>query len=388
MTKDFILKHEQLIKEENNLKEKLQNEVTKIKEKLEKSLSESNNEIKIVEKINKGIKNMEGENNILKNIIYISKINTSKTEMRALIRKSLKSLKINYEQGKNDILFEEFDFCAIPEPIFEVKDENFPDISIFWKLKDINDNWLEIIKFKYKVEMRKENEDFKLIYEGNNNSYSINNLKYCTGYEFRICSIYNDIICLWTEIKKIKNFNSSILKESKRENEFFQKIYEWTGFQKMELIYKGSRDGMTSKSFHDKCNNKGATITLIMNEKENIFGGYSSISWTCDGLYHKDPDCFIFSLSNVYNTEPTKFPFDNKFDFNVAHSKSSGPRFGYSSEAIYLPSDFKNDYCKSGFPDVFQDVLGKGKSIFTGDKNNNNNTFKIKEVEVFTLSNK
>ena len=38
------------------MKEKLKNEVTKIKEKLEIYLSESKNEIKISERINKGIK--------------------------------------------------------------------------------------------------------------------------------------------------------------------------------------------------------------------------------------------------------------------------------------------------------------------------------------------
>ena len=41
------------------MKEKLQNEVTKIKEKLEIYLSECNNLIKICEKINKGVKKLE-----------------------------------------------------------------------------------------------------------------------------------------------------------------------------------------------------------------------------------------------------------------------------------------------------------------------------------------
>jgi biopolymer transport protein ExbB/TolQ len=63
-TKSFELKHEQLTKEENELKEKLQNEVTKVKEKMEKSLSKINNIIKICEKIKKGIKTLEKEKKI------------------------------------------------------------------------------------------------------------------------------------------------------------------------------------------------------------------------------------------------------------------------------------------------------------------------------------
>ena len=47
MTKSFEIKHEKLIKEENDLRENLQNEVTKVKEKLENFLSESNKLIKI-----------------------------------------------------------------------------------------------------------------------------------------------------------------------------------------------------------------------------------------------------------------------------------------------------------------------------------------------------
>ena len=87
-----------------------------------------------------------------------------------------------------------------------------------------------------------------------------------TKYEIRICLVYNDLIGEWSEIKKIKtlNIDSNILLESKRENEFLQKIYEWTGYNKIELIFRGSRDGMTNEVFHNKCDNQGPTITLII----------------------------------------------------------------------------------------------------------------------------
>ncbi len=66
----------------------------------------------------------------------------------------------------------------------------------------------------------------------------------------------------------------------------------------MKLLYRGTRDGMTSKDFHDKCDNKGKTICLFLNDKGNIFGGYSSIPWTRDGGEKKSNDCFIFTLTN------------------------------------------------------------------------------------------
>ena len=47
--------------------------------------------------------------------------------------------------------------------------------------------------------MRKENEIFKKVYEGNNTNYNINNLEKNTNYEIRICSIYNDLIGEWSQ---------------------------------------------------------------------------------------------------------------------------------------------------------------------------------------------
>ena len=36
----------------------------------------------------------------------------------------------------------------------------------------------------------------------------------------------------------------------------------------MELLYRGARDGMSVDAFHNKCNNKGPTISLFKNEKD------------------------------------------------------------------------------------------------------------------------
>ena len=384
LTKSFQIKHEKLLKEENDIREKLQNEVTKIKEKLENYLSESNNEIKINERINKGIQKIEKEENMIKNLTYISKINKSMKEMKKLLQELMKSLNFFYEEEQSNIKYEEYYFNGIPIPYnIEFKDITGDSVNIYWKI-DINKN-INIDKniFKYIIEMRKENENFSKVYEGNNTNCSINNLELNTNYEFRICSYYNDSIGPWTEIHKIKtlNIDSLLLKESKREIEFIQKLKEWIGFKKIELIYRGTRDGMTGKAFHNKCNNQGETITLIKNDKGNIFGGYASISWTSDNSYHSAPESFIFTLTNIHNTEPTKFPSKND-NYEVAHSSNCGPRFGGGND-IHLDSDFKGKKGQSYFPCTYPDILGKGKSIFTGDSNNV--YFSISEIEVFKI---
>ena len=162
------------------------------------------------------------------------------------------------------------------------------------------------------------------------------------------------------------------------------KLIEWSGYKKMELIYRGNRDGALSKNFHEKCDNKGPTITLIKNEKGNIFGGFSSVSWTGNGGWRQAPNSFLFSLTNIYGINPIKFLLQDNNDSCAIYDHSCyGPIFG-SGHDLYVYNDFNNGIC-SGFPCTYQDSIGKGKSIFTGDTNNNTTNFKVKEIEVFKL---
>ena len=151
--------------------------------------------------------------------------------------------------------------------------------------------------------------------------------------------------------------------------------------QKNGLIYRGTRDGSQSEKFHELCDNKGPTIVLYKNEKGNIFGGYASISWENSGNSKSAPDSFIFTLTNIYNINPTKFESKNDGS-EVYHTSKWGPRFGNGRD-IGTEGDILKTDCKSNFPYTYYDSIGKGKSIFTGDYNNNTQYFKIKEIEVF-----
>ena len=177
---------------------------------------------------------------------------------------------------------------------------------------------------------------------------------------------------------------SLILWESKRSDEFIRKIYEWSGYDNMKLLYRGTRDGMTNKCFHNKCNNQGPTISLFKNDKGNIFGGYASIDWTGNDGYKSAPDSFIFTLTNIHGTEPTKFP-NSDSNYSIYDDPSYGPTFCNSSGNDIYTLYSSNNCSASYFPYGYKDILGKGRSIFTGDSNNNNNSFKIKEIEFFKI---
>ena len=150
----------------------------------------------------------------------------------------------------------------------------------------------------------------------------------------------------------------------------------------MKLLYRGTRDGMTNNNFHNKCDNKGKTICLFLNDKGNIFGGYSSIPWTNNGGDKTANDCFLFTLTNIYNTEPTKFPYEKKR--SVMQNSNYGPIFGGGCDLGFQFNCNENNNCWSGFPYSYKDILGKGKSIFTGD--NNNEYFNLKELEIFEVN--
>jgi len=321
---------------------------------------------------------------MIKLISYISKINKNKRNNKKLFSELMKNIKFKYEEDK--INYKEYYFNGIPKPInIQFKDITTSSLNISWNIDNININNNEEIK--YRIEMRKENEEFKEIYKGNNNNYIINNLIKETNYEFIIYSFYNNLIESKSEIYKIKTpcniIDSNILYESNREEEFIKKLNEWTGYKKMKLIYRGTRDGMTNTVFHNKCDNKGESITLIKNEKGNIFGGYASIPWTnpSSGTFYSAPESFIFTLCNIYSTKPIKFPSKND-QKEVYHYYGYGPCFGGGCD-LGVNCDILNSNSWSNFPNNYQDIIAKGKSIFTGDSNNS--SFKIKEIEVFKI---
>jgi len=388
-----LKKHEKLIIEENNLKENLKTEVTKVKEKLEKSLSESDNLIKINEKINKGSKNLEKEEkNIIKTLSYISKMNKNKKQMNNLLQDLMRNIKISFQEESTNIKYEEYFFNGIQTPKnIEFKNIASNSFKIIWNIDNLNIINFKKDDLKFRVELRKEKtkEKFEQVYEGNSTEFIVQNLTKNTNYEIRICSFYNGLCSNWSEIKKIKTNNlvlidSVILRESKNEEKFLDIIYKWIGIKQMELLYRGSRDGTAGSIFHKKCDNKGPTLCLYKNEKGYIFGGYASISWTSDGTTHEAKNSFIFTLTNVHGTEPTKFPSKDKL--NVYHNPSRGPNFGNNND-IRVFDNYLDSKCRFNFPTNYDDILNKGKSIFTGDLNNNNTDAKINEIEVFQIYN-
>jgi hypothetical protein len=50
------------------------------------------------------------------------------------------------------------------------------------------------------------------------------------------------------------------------------------------LLYRATRDGFTASAFHEKCDGKENTITIIKTNGNYVFGGYTSAKWNSNNV--------------------------------------------------------------------------------------------------------
>jgi BTB/POZ domain-containing protein KCTD9 len=68
---------------------------------------------------------------------------------------------------------------------------------------------------------------------------------------------------------------------------------------KLNLIYKASRDGFKAIDFHSRCDNKGATISVIKSEHGKTFGGFTNLDWNSNNIWIVgEGKSFIFQMDN------------------------------------------------------------------------------------------
>ena len=160
--------------------------------------------------------------------------------------------------------------------------------------------------------------------------------------------------------------------------------------QNLQLLYRGTRDGMSAVSFHKNCDYKGPTLTLIqctfyLSSKKSIIGGFLDKDWTIDDKWIDSPQAFLFSL-----TAKVKCPFPAKARTQRAAYGNAdyGPTFGGNHE-LTLNANFRENYVWPGeFED--SDLLIDRKNqqpllSFDSQKSYGMNYFNIHEIEVYTF---
>ncbi|KAL7527015.1 hypothetical protein ACHAWF_003427 [Thalassiosira exigua] len=83
------------------------------------------------------------------------------------------------------------------------------------------------------------------------------------------------------------------------------------------LLYRGSRDGISSESFHSKCDGKGCTSTIIETTEGFVLGGYSNTPWSSTFMKVSAPSAFLFVISGF--PTPWKMKLKNKEDTDALY---------------------------------------------------------------------
>ena len=130
---------------------------------------------------------------------------------------------------------------------------------------------------------------------------------------------------------------------------------------------------MSSQAFHEFCDGKGPTITLVKCrfdgalESRNL-GGFIDQSWHSKNCYSKSSEAFLFLLNEQGNS--VKCPI-LRVNRAISGSNEYGPKFG---EDLEIEKTFQTG-CLGQYAYSNASALCQG----------NTNTFRVEEIEVFQV---
>ena len=141
----------------------------------------------------------------------------------------------------------------------------------------------------------------------------------------------------------LMKFNSSIINTNQVKD-----LIQLCGFpdrQRFKLLYRATVHGFSALNFHSKCDKQSNTLTIIKSTSGNIFGGFTSKSWSRANTWVNDPEAFIFSL---INSQEKPIKFDCKYPPHAIFCRADcGPSFG-SGHDIHICNDSntnQSSYC-------------------------------------------
>jgi len=148
----------------------------------------------------------------------------------------------------------------------------------------------------------------------------------------------------------------------------------------LKLLYRASEDGMSGPMFHSKCDNKGATITLIKCKfdgavSSSVIGGFIDQSWNSILSYTASQTAFLFSLTA--GTPAVKCSIQHS-QYGLYGRNDYGPTFGGGHD-LHIPNDFKQGFLKNHSYSNTTAALSQSNQAPVH--------FMVEDVEVFQVSN-
>jgi hypothetical protein len=149
------------------------------------------------------------------------------------------------------------------------------------------------------------------------------------------------------------------------------------------LIYSGRAHGFGVADFHDHCDGKANTITIVETEQGRVFGGYTHVRWERDiGAYKRDTDrveSFLFRMTRDGSEIAKRYPIANK-QYAIYCHKNYGPTFGNQHDLHICDNcnEVANSYTTCGT--AYSGGGSEEDIYFNGTRN-----FKVKEIQVFEI---
>ena len=154
------------------------------------------------------------------------------------------------------------------------------------------------------------------------------------------------------------------------------------------MLYRATRDGFTAKAFHDGCDGKEKTATVIRNNLNFVFGGFTLARWSSTAGLIPDPNAFIFSLRRNGTFNNVKLDVKS-MTYALGGGSSIGPTFGHTNTFgdIYIRDQSNTNtgsrsnlgyaYVSPAYPDGSNSI-----TYLTGGDGN----WLTTEIEVYQLS--
>ena len=130
--------------------------------------------------------------------------------------------------------------------------------------------------------------------------------------------------------KKNLDLDSNILNDAQKKN----KIKEFISPNqkiKAELKYRLTRDGNSFDTFHKLCDNISPNLLLIKDNKNNIFGGFTKVTWEKKDLTKNDPESFLFSLNKNKKYYQKHKEYKTIYCYSASGPWFSGGDIGFNS---------------------------------------------------------
>mmetsp|Transcript_37022 Transcript_37022/g.27364 ORF Transcript_37022/g.27364 Transcript_37022/m.27364 type:complete len:226 (-) Transcript_37022:55-732(-) len=205
-------------------------------------------------------------------------------------------------------------------------------------------------------------------------------------YKLSTSAVHGHVVTVIEESQFIllKNLFESHSLICSGKGEMAEKIIEFLDpkYQCGNFLYRGTTHGFEPGPFHERCDDKGPTLTLVQTIDGCFFGGFTSKSWQSLGGYLHDEEAFIFSL-----TRGTKHPIKkDKEMYAVNCHKDYLPRFGGGFDFYLFSQCNTNTSSFSEFGHTYELPTGMqfntevARCYLAGMY-----SFQVKELEVFQL---